>query len=730
MALVYSLIGEKGDVAAEFLRDDVEQVSNVAELAHRILAKIPENSVPPDKRSYAFGRHIFHYIVYEEGTVVLCLAEEELSRTEAFCFLEDVYHSWMNTGYDARCDFSELLELKMKRQKVDEGKPTRLEGLNMARSAGIFPSGVSVSEDDTDPTFTQVELNDFRSQLLHGVVPNFDDVSYKNVFEEYSFMLHGKNAASSPSSDVLLDIPEDKEDNAEQPLQEPTIWHKVAVTKSPFTLQMETYLAVAIDASVSKARMLTPFSLVIALDVSISMSRWFKSCRSAIKSLIQRLTLGDEFALVTFSNAAEVKISVTKIRENNVTDLLSKVDESIQQREGGCNMYAGMKVAADCLRKHVVAKLKNGTNDSMDPMLEALQKQHVERRVILLTRHHPHEREKSPGGVFGLAESLATTALSKSRQKTKDLSFFDGEVSFSSIAALIPVMSTFISVGFCYSQSLVTYLQDIPGCAYYAIQNDQDLQIRFDEGFQSVVAPIAADIEVRLSSPSYQVDKIYNSIRASEIESRILRQRTIFPRVTDADYKGCLALVALHSKRSWQKTSLDRKQEDESAEHVTLTLKYRGNGGQAHEISKRIEIPQCSDNDYYEDVTIRKAVLLKRYVDVIKNWMKFFPTSGEANYDYTEIVRAFSEHFSRQAETISASDTAPKTAAKLQTEQSVLQTIIDFEQRTSADVSTRSDQAYEFESFAHDRPSPLRRSSFSLAEEPNEDSLCGSCVLL
>ena len=98
---------------------------------------------------------------------------------------------------------------------------------------------------------------------------------------------------------------------------------------------METYLAVAIDASVSvvfrirwctetsqKARMLTPFSLVIALDVSISMSRWFKSCRSAIKSLIQRLTLGDEFALVTFSNAAEVKISVTKIRENNVTDLL------------------------------------------------------------------------------------------------------------------------------------------------------------------------------------------------------------------------------------------------------------------------------------------------------------------------------------------------------------------------------------------------------------------------
>ena len=40
----------------ELCSNRCQQVSNVAELAHRILAKIPENSVPPDKRSYAFGR--------------------------------------------------------------------------------------------------------------------------------------------------------------------------------------------------------------------------------------------------------------------------------------------------------------------------------------------------------------------------------------------------------------------------------------------------------------------------------------------------------------------------------------------------------------------------------------------------------------------------------------------------------------------------------------------------
>ena len=59
-----------------------------------VLDKVPKHDY---KLSYAYDQYCFHYAV-EDGTTMLCMADEAYGRQLPFKFLEDIHQRWKRCG--------------------------------------------------------------------------------------------------------------------------------------------------------------------------------------------------------------------------------------------------------------------------------------------------------------------------------------------------------------------------------------------------------------------------------------------------------------------------------------------------------------------------------------------------------------------------------------------------------------------------------------------------------
>eukprot|EP00161_Ancyromonas_sigmoides_P025470 TRINITY_DN8531_c0_g3_i1.p2 TRINITY_DN8531_c0_g3~~TRINITY_DN8531_c0_g3_i1.p2 ORF type:complete len:258 (-),score=67.48 TRINITY_DN8531_c0_g3_i1:165-938(-) len=114
MAIIYSLVARGPTVLAEFTTTS----GNFTTVTRRILDKIPSNDA---KMSYAYDRHVFHYVV-EDGIVYMCMADEAFARRVAFAFLDDARSAFRSAyggaaqtalAYGMNEDFSRTLERRM-----------------------------------------------------------------------------------------------------------------------------------------------------------------------------------------------------------------------------------------------------------------------------------------------------------------------------------------------------------------------------------------------------------------------------------------------------------------------------------------------------------------------------------------------------------------------------------------------------------------------------------------
>ena len=72
MPIIYSLVARGPTVLAEFTTTS----GNFTTVTRRILDKIASSDA---KMSYAYDRHVFHYVV-EDQVVYMCMADEQFGR--------------------------------------------------------------------------------------------------------------------------------------------------------------------------------------------------------------------------------------------------------------------------------------------------------------------------------------------------------------------------------------------------------------------------------------------------------------------------------------------------------------------------------------------------------------------------------------------------------------------------------------------------------------------------
>lgn len=202
------------------------------------------------------------------------------------------------------------------------------------------------------------------------------------------------------------------------------------------------------------------FGISLVLDISGSMSsdHKFEDSIEAVIAMIEELNTGTEFALVTFSNEADVVIEPTIITSENKQKLIALVKKI--KLAGGTNIESGL-----ILGYKTLAQFQKGLNS----------------RLLLLTDGMSN---------VGITDPLALAEKAK-------VQFRDGAR-----------IST-IGLGYEVDEKLLRTIAEKGQGAYYFAENSKVLKNLFRKDIESLMIPIIQNAQLKISANNAVIKRIY-----------------------------------------------------------------------------------------------------------------------------------------------------------------------------------------------------------------------------
>jgi Ca-activated chloride channel family protein len=405
------------------------------------------------------------------------------------------------------------------------------------------------------------DINSFRDNIKNRYLPLPTDITYEGLFYDYYF-----DTGQSQECKKLF-CPS----------------YSYAISKDPFSKDPQYYLSVGPNSGVTNFQR-KKLNLVVVLDYSGSMGSPFDQyyydrfgnqvelkqteesrtkkieiADESVVALLNHLKADDRFGMVIFSDSAFVVDPLTSVSDKD----LAKLKKHILgiEEAGSTNMESGMKKATRLLNRYQ----------------EADQSEY-ENRIIFLTDAMPNLGET---GQDDLSDILKDNAARK-------------------------VYTTFIGVGVDFNTELVNNITNIQGANYYSVHSAKEFKTRMDEEFDFMVTPLVFDLRLNLNAKGFQIEKVYGSPEADEATGQIMKVNTLFPsKAEEGQVKGGVILV-----------KLKKLSEDGS---LALKVRYKDRSGVDDSDEAKVKL-EDTEQDFYQNTGIRKAVLLSRYADLLMDW--------------------------------------------------------------------------------------------------------------
>lgn len=191
---------------------------------------------------------------------------------------------------------------------------------------------------------------------------------------------------------------------------------------------------------------------------------------------------------------------------------------------------------------------------------------------------------------------------------------------------------------------MIETISDVKGANYYSVHSSDDFKERMGEQFEYMVTPLVFDLKLNLKSNDFEISTVYGSDTVNKENGEIMYVNTLFPSksTSTGEVKGGVILL-----------KLKKKNENENAK-LQLDVSYKDRNGKEYSNSQTAEFANV--NEYYENTGIRKAIVLTRYVNTIKNWILYertenptfliIPQKGimECDFNEEQIYRILGEH--------------------------------------------------------------------------------------
>ncbi len=407
------------------------------------------------------------------------------------------------------------------------------------------------------------DVNSFRENILQGYLPLPNDVTYKGLFYDYYF-----------DTGTVKDC---------KKLFCPS--YSYAVSKDPIFMQPQYYISVGLNSGMTDFHR-KKLNLVVVLDISGSMGspfdkyyydrfgnkveqKWDESRMSKTKmqiadesvvALLDHLKPEDRFGLVIFSDDAFLVDPLTNVANKDLDRLKSHILKIKETH--GTNMKAGMEDGIALF----------------DMFLQADKSEH-ENRIIFLTDAMPNIGEMDDLPLFRMLGDNADQGI----------------------------YTTFIGIGVDFNTELVENVTKIEGANYYSVHSANEFTKLMDDGLDFMVTPLVFGLRLKLDAPGYEIEKIYGSPEADQATGELMKVNTLFPsQAEEGQVKGGVILVKL------KKLS--------NLGNMRLSVSYQDKNGVQDSDEAEVDMGE-TNADFYQNHGIRKAVLLSRYADLLKNWM-------------------------------------------------------------------------------------------------------------
>ncbi len=369
--------------------------------------------------------------------------------------------------------------------------------------------------------------------------------------------------------------------------------YSYAISRDPLSGEFQHYLSVGLNSGITDFRR-RKLNLVLVLDRSGSMGTTFDQyyydrfgnrmeakvkisdktkmeiARQTVVNILDHLSSDDRFGLVVFSDNAFLVDPLTSVKDKNAKKLMERI---LEIREyGGTNMEAGMRKGTELFWKLRKTVPEGDRRSDIEGYAD---------RIIFLTDAMPNTGETKEEEMLKIFRENAAHGI----------------------------YTTFIGVGVDFNTELVESMTKVRGANYYSIHSAEEFRKRMDEEFDYLVTPLVFDLQLYLDAPGYKIEKVYGSPQADEATGEIMKVSTLFPsKVEQGEVKGGVVLIKLRI------TSPNGR--------MRLKVTYRDQEGEQDRDEAEVETrDRESKFEFYQGSDVRKAVLLSRYGDLLKNWI-------------------------------------------------------------------------------------------------------------
>ena len=511
------------------------------------------------------------FCLYPTGTVAVVLnasvKEDRSYSTWIEAGLEGEYELWFVVD-GARSNSVKIRVLEA--EAMEEGAPMAGSGI-LSKALGGGPS-ISYS---TAPAAAAAgpsiglsaggakDISSFRENINNSYLPLPSDLTYEGLFYDYYF----ETGAAQECNKLFCPS------------------YSYALSGDPFSGERQYYLSLGLNSGIKDFQR-KKLNLMVVLDYSGSMGSPFDQyyydrfgnmveidpsgressktkmeiADESVVALLDHLNPEDRFGMVIFSDEAFLLDPLTDMVDKNPDRLKSSI-LSIRETYG-TNMEAGMEAGTDQFDR----LLPQGGSD-------------YENRIIFLTDAMPNLGETGDLPLYRMLEGNAERGI----------------------------YTTFIGIGVDFNSELVEGITKIRGANYYSVHSAEEFRQRMDDEFDFMVTPLVFDLRLNLDAPGYEIEKVYGSPEADLATGDLMKVNTLFPsRAEEGAVRGGAILVKLAKLSDQGKIRLSASYEDRDGKHDSDEAEI---------------ILEEHDSDFNQNNGVRKAVLLSRYADLLKNWM-------------------------------------------------------------------------------------------------------------
>ncbi|MDD3159634.1 MAG: VWA domain-containing protein [Candidatus ainarchaeum sp.] len=440
-----------------------------------------------------------------------------------------------------------------------------VKGLMNVGSIGAVSQSLSTNDSMGYSVGGAKDISNFRANIENNYFPQPSDLTYEGLFYDYYF-----------------DTINTKECNE---LFCPS--YSYALTKDPFSEKDDYYLSVGLNSGMKQSDFeRKKLNLVVVLDISGSMGSNFNKyyydsfgnkidnnsldedkskskmqiANESVVELLKQLNDDDRFGMVLFDSSSYLAKPIELVGQTDMVAISNHILEITPR--GGTNFEAGLKEATSLFEEY-----KN--NDKTE----------YENRIIFLTDAMPNVGQIGEDSLLGMTKTNAD----------------DG------------IYITFIGIGVDFQTELIEEITKVRGANYYSVHSSSEFKKRMGDEFDYMVTPLVFNLNLKLESNGFEIQKVYGSPEANESTGEIMKVNTLFPSSSKEEgVKGGVILLKL------------KKLNDNA--NLKLNVTYEDRTGQINNTNEEVNLIKV-ESDYYQNNGIRKAVLLSRYADLLKNWM-------------------------------------------------------------------------------------------------------------